>query len=164
MTKHVELNKWVTECAALCQPDKIVWIDGSEEQREALRIEACTTGELLELNQDKLPGCYYHRTSPTDVARTEHQTYTCTTNQEDAGPTNNWMGPSEGYRKAAEILKGSMRGRTMYVIPFSLGPTGSVFSKIGVELTDSIYVVLNMAIMVRCGKEVLDKLGENGGF
>lgn len=164
MNHHTELEKWIQECAALCQPDKIVWIDGSDEQRDQLRAEAVATGELIELNQDKLPGCFFHRTSPTDVARTEHLTYICTKDKEDAGPSNNWMSPSEAYRRAAEIFRGSMRGRTMYVIPFSLGPVGSVFSKIGVELTDSAYVVLNMLIMVRCGREVLDVLGTDGKF
>ena len=164
MTDHVELKKWIDDCATLCQPDKIVWIDGSDAQRDALRAEACETGELIQLNQQKLPGCYYHRTAVNDVARTEHLTYICTPTKADAGPTNNWMSPEEGYAKASEIFKGSMRGRTMYVIPFSLGPVGSVFSKIGVELTDSIYVVLNMLIMVRCGEEVLRKLGTDGEF
>jgi len=164
MTSHAELKRWVEECAALCQPDKIVWIDGSPEQTAALRKEALATGELLELNQEKWPGCYFHRTAKNDVARTEHLTYICTKNKEDAGPTNNWMSPEEGYRRAGEIFKGSMRGRTMYVIPFSMGPIGSVFSKIGVELTDSLYVVLNMLIMVRCGSEVLKKLGADGVF
>ena len=164
MNKHKGLDSWIKECAAVCQPDKIVWIDGSEHQRDALRLEACTTGEILELNQDKLPGCYYHRTAKNDVARTEHLTYICSREKDDAGPTNNWMSPEDGYRKAGEIFKGSMCGRTMYVIPFSLGPVGSVFSKIGVELTDSIYVVLNMLIMVRCGNEVLDVLGDSGEF
>ncbi len=164
MSENVKLAAWVREMAALCQPDKIVWIDGSPEQANALRKEAVATGELLKLNEKKLPGCYYHRTARNDVARTEHLTYICSKAKEDAGPTNNWMSPEEGYRRAGEIFKNSMRGRTMYVIPFSLGPVGSVFSKIGVELTDSIYVVLNMLIMVRCGKPVLEKLGTNGDF
>jgi phosphoenolpyruvate carboxykinase (GTP) len=164
MTNHAELKRWVEECAALCQPDKIVWIDGSPEQAKALRTEAVSTGELIELNQEKWPGCYYHRTAKNDVARTEHLTYICTKNKEDAGPTNNWMSPEEGYRRAGEIFRGAMRGRTMYVIPFSMGPVGSIFSKTGVELTDSIYVVLNMLIMVRCGAEVLKKLGTDGVF
>ncbi|MBN1490040.1 MAG: phosphoenolpyruvate carboxykinase, partial [Phycisphaerae bacterium] len=164
MTEHVALKKWVDECAKLCKPDKTVWIDGSDEQRDALRAEAVATGEIIELNQKKYPGCYYHRTARNDVARTEHLTYICTSKEEDAGPTNNWMSPEDGYRRAGEIFAGSMKGRTMYVIPFSLGPVGSVFSKIGVELTDSIYVVLNMLIMVRCGQTVLDKLGTDGEF
>jgi len=164
MTNNVALKKWIEECAAMCQPDRIVWIDGSAEQAESLRAEAVASGELIKLNQTKLPGCYYHRTARNDVARTEHLTYICTPDKADAGPTNNWMSPEEGYRRAAEIFRGSMRGRTMYVIPFSMGPIGSIFSKIGVELTDSIYVVLNMLIMVRCGRAVLDKLGPDGEF
>jgi len=164
MTDHKELEKWIKDCAALCQPDKIVWVDGSDEQRDALRAEACSTGELTKLSEKKWPGCYYHRTARNDVARVENLTYICAKDKENAGPTNNWMSPEEGYHRAAEIFKGSMRGRTMYVIPFSLGPVGSEFSKIGVELTDSAYVVLNMLIMVRCGKKVLEKLGTDGEF
>jgi len=164
MTDNKELQAWVDEMAAMCQPDRIVWIDGSDEQRNKLRAEAVAKGEITELNQAKLPGCYFHRTAENDVARTEHLTYICTTNKEDAGPNNNWMSPEEAYKTSRGYFKGAMRGRTMYVIPFSLGPVGSVFSKTGVELTDSIYVVLNMLIMVRCGKAVLDKLGTNGTF
>jgi phosphoenolpyruvate carboxykinase (GTP) len=164
MTNHQGLKKWVDECAALCKPDKILWIDGTNAQRDALRAEAVASGEILALNQKKLPGCYYHRTAANDVARTEHLTYICTKEKDNAGPTNNWMSPDEGYARAGDIFKESMRGRTMYVIPFSLGPVGSVFSKIGVELTDSIYVVLNMLIMVRCGSEVLEVLGDNSDF
>ncbi len=163
-TQHRELHEWVAEMARMCQPDKIVWIDGSEEEKERLTREALATGELIELNQRKLPGCYYHRTDPNDVARTEELTFICTQLQEDAGPTNNWMSPEEGYRRAGEIFKGSMRGRTMYAIPFSMGPVGSPFSKIGVELTDSIYVVLNMRIMTHVGAQVLKQLGTGGEF
>jgi phosphoenolpyruvate carboxykinase (GTP) len=164
MTQHSGLLKWIEEMRALSQPDEIIWIDGSNKQRDKLRAEACSTGEMLELNQKHLPGCYYHRTAKNDVARTENLTFICTSKKEDAGPTNNWMSPDEGYRRAGEIAKGAMKGRKMYVIPFSLGPVGSPFAKIGVELTDSIYVVLNMLIMVRCGKEVLAKLGADGEF
>ncbi len=163
-TTNQALLAWVKDMAAMCQPDKIVWIDGSETQRDALRAEAVAQGEIMELNQAKLPGCYLHRTAANDVARTEHLTFICAPTKEEAGPTNNWMSPEEGYAKARDIFTGSMKGRTLYVIPFSLGPIGSVFSKIGVELTDSIYVVLNMLIMVRCGQAVLDKLGPNGDF
>ena len=164
MTNHAKLNAWVQEAAAMCQPDKIVWIDGSDAQRDQLTAEAVASGELIKLNQKKHPGCYYHRTAKNDVARTEHLTYICMPRKEEVGPTNNWMTPEEGYRRAGEIFKGSMKGRTLYVIPFSLGPVGSVFSKYGVELTDSIYVVLNMLIMVRCGQAVLDRLGTDGEF
>ncbi|MFA5103879.1 MAG: phosphoenolpyruvate carboxykinase (GTP) [Candidatus Margulisiibacteriota bacterium] len=164
MMKHKKLHKWVKEMAALCKPDKIVWIDGSEDEKNRLEKEALYTGELIELNQEKLPGCFYHRTAANDVARTEHLTYICTKKKSDAGPTNNWMSPAKAYKKASEIFKGSMIGRTMYVIPFSMGPVGSEFSKIGIELTDSIYVVLNMRIMTRIGKSVLEKLGDDKDF
>ena len=126
--------------------------------------EASAAGEIMLLNQQKLPGCLYHRTAVNDVARTEDLTYICTKLREDAGPTNNWMSPEEGYRRAGEIFRGSMKGRTMYVVPFSMGPVGSPFSKIGVELTDSIYVVLNMRIMTHVGAAVLKQLGTGGEF
>ena len=148
----------------MCQPDKIVWIDGSEEQQEQLAQEAFSTGEFVQLDQEKLPGCVYHRTAVNDVARTENLTFICTTRREDAGPTNNWMSPEDGYAKAGEIFAGSMKGRTMYVIPFSMGPVGSPLSKIGVELTDSIYVVRNMVIVTRVGPKVLECLGEDGEY
>jgi phosphoenolpyruvate carboxykinase (GTP) len=164
MTKNRKLLDWVREMSELCAPDRIVWIDGSPEQEESLRREALSTGELVLLDQEKWPGCVYHRTARNDVARTENLTFICTSNREDAGPTNNWMSPAEGYRKAGEIFSGSMRGRTMYVIPFSMGPVGSPFSKTGIELTDSIYVVLNMLVMTRVGRPVLDALGDEGEF
>ena len=164
LSKHPGLNKWVRQMAAMCHPDRIVWIDGTQEQKERLKKEATATGEVVELNQEKLPGCLYHRTALNDVARTEHLTYICTKKREDAGPTNNWMSPAEAYAKAMTYFRGSMKGRTMYVIPFSMGPVGSPFSKIGIELTDSIYVVLNMLIMTRVGKAVLEKLGTKGEF
>ncbi|MDD5382671.1 MAG: phosphoenolpyruvate carboxykinase (GTP) [Candidatus Margulisbacteria bacterium] len=163
MTSHKKLAKWVRECAELCKPDRIVWCDGSEKEKTRLEKEACKTGELTKLNNKKLPGCVYHRTAINDVARTEHLTYICTKSKREAGPTNNWLPPEEGYRRAGEIFKGSMRGRTMYVIPYSMGPVGSPFSKIGVELSDSVYVVLNMRIMTRMGKAVLDQLEKTNG-
>ncbi len=150
--------------AFLCKPDRIVWIDGSEEEKKRLEDEAVATGEVIRLNQEKLPGCLYHRTAVNDVARTEHLTFICTKKKEDAGPTNNWMPPRDAYRKASGYFRGAMKGRTMYVVPFSMGPVGSPFSKIGVELTDSIYVVLNMRIMTRIGQKVLDFLGADGEF
>ena len=150
--------------AAMCGPEKIVLIDGSESQKKALEKEAFSTGEIIKLNQEKLPGCAYHRTDPNDVARTEGLTFICTKRKSEAGPTNNWMSPSAAYQKASRIFKNSMKDRTIYVIPFSMGPIGSPFSKVGVELTDSIYVVLNMYIMTRVGKEVLKNLGANGEF
>jgi phosphoenolpyruvate carboxykinase (GTP) len=160
-TSSKKLIEWVKKMARLCQPDDIVWIDGTEAQKVRLQEECVETGELIRLNQEKLPGCFLHRTSPDDVARTEHLTFICTKKKKDAGPINNWMSPAVAYRKATAIFKGSMRGRTMYVIPFSMGPVGSQFSKIGVELTDSKYVVLNMLIMTRCGIDVLKQLEKN---
>lgn len=164
MGYHEELHRWVREMAKMCQPDRIYWCDGSDAEKERLRAQAFSTGELIELNQSKLPGCVLHRTAENDVARTEHLTFICTRRKEDAGPTNNWISPEEAYRRAKEILAGSMKGRTMYVIPFSMGPVGSPFSKIGVQLTDSIYVVENMRIMTRMGSKVLDYLCSKGEF
>ena len=158
------VTTWVDEMAALCLPDRVVWIDGGDEQRDALTEQACATGEIVRLNQEKYPGCYYHRTHPQDVARVEDKTFICCRNEKDAGATNNWKAPEEAYTEAANFFRASMRGRTMYVVPFSMGPVGSPFSKIGIELTDSIYVVLNMEIMCRTGKPVLDVLGQSNNF
>ncbi|MGN1346001.1 MAG: phosphoenolpyruvate carboxykinase (GTP), partial [Eubacteriales bacterium] len=155
---------WVEEMAALTCPDKIVWIDGSEEQADALRAEACSTGEMIKLNEEKLPGCYLHRTAINDVARVENRTFICTSKKEDAGNINNWMDPKECYEKLSKLYKGSMKGRTMYVIPYSMGIVGSDFAKYGIELTDSIYVVLNMLIMTRVGNNVLEALGDSADY
>lgn len=157
-------NSWIEEQIAMCRPESVVWIDGSEEQLEELRAEAVNTGEMIKLNQEKLPGCYYHRTAENDVARVEDRTFICTPTQEEAGPINNWMDPKEMYAKLNALYTGSMEGRTMYIIPYSMGPVGSPFSKIGIELTDSIYVVLNMAIMTRIGDAVMEALGTDGDF
>ncbi|MBQ2966616.1 MAG: phosphoenolpyruvate carboxykinase (GTP) [Clostridia bacterium] len=164
MTTNKAVLTWLDEMAAMTTPDQIVWIDGSEAQLEALRAEAVATGEMIKLNQDLLPGCYYHRTAENDVARVEDRTFICTPTKEEAGPINNWMDPTEMYAKLTALYTGSMKGRTMYVIPYSMGPVGSPFSKIGIELTDSIYVVLNMAIMTRIGKSVLETLGDSDDF
>ena len=164
MTNNKAVLSWLEEMKALTTPDEIVWIDGSEEQLEALRAEAVATGEMIKLNQEKLPGCYYHRTAENDVARVEDRTFICTPTKEEAGPVNNWMEPSQMYAKLNALYSGSMKGRTMYIIPYSMGPVGSPFSKIGIELTDSIYVVLNMAIMTRIGKAVMDSLGDSDDF
>ena len=160
MTQNPNVLKWIDEMKALVKPDKVVWIDGSEEQLEALRAEACSTGEMYKLNQEQLPGCYLHRTDPNDVARVENQTFICSRRKEDAGPTNNWWDPKEAYAKLSGLFDGAMKGRTMYIIPYSMGPIGSPFSKVGVELTDSIYVVLNMAIMTRMGTQAFEHLGD----
>ena len=164
MTENKKVLSWLEEMKALCKPANVVWIDGSEEQLEALRAEAVSTGEMIKLNQEKLPGCYYHRTAENDVARVEDRTFICTETEEEAGPINNWMAPKEMYAKLNALYDGCMEGRTMYVIPYSMGPVGSPFSKIGIELTDSIYVVLNMDIMTRVGKDVVDALGTDGDF
>ncbi|MCE5197464.1 MAG: phosphoenolpyruvate carboxykinase (GTP) [Armatimonadota bacterium] len=164
MFRNKEAVKWVEEMVSLCKPDHVVWCDGSEEERQRLTAEAASTGEVLELNQDALPGCVYHRTAQNDVARTEHLTFICSRKEEDAGPTNNWMDPKEAYSKVGEMFDGCMKGRTMYVIPFVMGTPGSPFRKIGIELSDSIYVVLNMRIMTRMGKVAADDLGENEEF
>ena len=166
--KHLTQNKtvidWIEEKIALVSPDEVMWIDGSEEQLDALRAEACKTGEMIKLNEDLLPGCLLHRTKPNDVARVENRTFICAESADQAGPTNNWMDPAEAYKMLYDIAKDSYKGRTMYIIPYSMGPVGSPFSKIGVELTDSIYVVLNMAIMTRIGKKVMDTLGDSNDW
>ena len=161
MTNNKSVLSWIEEKKELVNPDKVVWIDGSEEQLEALRAEACQSGEMIKLNQEKLPGCYLHRTAVNDVARVEDRTFICAEKEEDAGPTNNWMEPAKAYKMLYDIARGSYQGRTMYVIPYSMGPVGSPFAKYGIELTDSIYVVLNMAIMTRVGQNVLDALGDS---
>ena len=164
MTKNKFVSDWVDQMAKMTQPDKIVWIDGSDEQAEALRAEACATGEIIKLNQELLPNCYLHRTAVNDVARVEGRTFICTSKKEDAGNINNWMEPKECYAKLTKLFTGSMKGRTMYVIPYSMGIVGSPFAKYGIELTDSIYVVLNMLIMTRVGNNVLEALGDSDNF
>ena len=164
MTENKHILNWINEMAAMTQPDKIVWIDGSDEQTEALREEACSTGEIIKLNQDLLPNCYLHRTAVNDVARVEGRTFICTSKKVDAGNINNWMAPAECYEKLSKLYRGSMKGRTMYVIPYSMGQVGSSFAKYGIELTDSIYVVLNMLIMTRAGAHVLEAMGDTPDF
>ncbi len=159
MTENKNVLAWVEEMKNLTTPDNVVWIDGSDAQLKALRDEAVASGEVSLLNQDKLPGCLYHRTNPNDVARVEDRTFICTQNKEDAAPINNWMAADEMKAKLLPLYTGVMKGRTMYVIPYCMGPLGSKFSKVGVEVTDSIYVVLNMDIMTRMGKGALDQLG-----
>ncbi|MBQ7353270.1 MAG: phosphoenolpyruvate carboxykinase (GTP) [Clostridia bacterium] len=155
---------WIEEMADMVNPDKIVWIDGSEEQTQALKDEACSTGELEKLNEEILPNCYLHRTAINDVARVEGRTFICTRTKEDAGNINNWMDPKECYEKLSKLYKNSYKGRTMYVIPYAMGQVGSDFAKYGIELTDSIYVVLNMLIMTRAGAEVAKAMGNGEGF
>ena len=166
MTNNKKVLKFVEDSAAFAQPDKIVWIDGSEAQRDALRAEAVASGEILKLNEELLPDCYLHRTAENDVARVEDRTFICSRKEEDAMPHSivKWMAPDKAYKMVEEIARGKMKGRTMYVIPYSMGVIGSPFSKIGIEVTDSIYVVLNMEIMTRVGTACLEQLGENGDF
>jgi phosphoenolpyruvate carboxykinase (GTP) len=160
--QHVQ--KWVKEVAAMCQPDNVFWCDGSEQEKERLTQIAVESGDLIALNQEKLPGSYLHRSALNDVARTENLTFVCTPEKEEAGPNNNWMAPDESYDKLAKIYAGSMRGRTLYVIPFLMGARGSSFSKVGIQVTDSVYVVLNMRIMTRMGQIALDHLGDSDDF
>ena len=163
-TNNKYILSWIDEMAKMCTPDKIVWIDGSDEQTNALRDEACASGEMIKLNQDKLPGCYLHRTAINDVARVEGRTFICTTKKEDAGNINNWMHPDECKERLSKLYRGSMKGQTMYVIPYSMGIVGSPFAKYGIELTDSIYVVLNMLIMTRVGLDVLQAIGDSSDY
>ncbi len=164
MTKNETVIKWLGEMEELLTPDKVVWINGSEEQTEELRKLAVELGELTKLNEEKLPGCYLHRTKPNDVARVEDRTFICTTTKEEAGPTNNWEDPAKMYKKLYDIARGSYKGRTMYVIPYSMGPIGSPLAKIGIEVTDSVYVVLNMLIMTRVSDKVMEVLGDSNDW
>ena len=164
MTNNKTVLKWLDEMKELLTPEKVVWIDGTEEQTEELRKLAVELGELEALNQEKLPDCYLHRTNPNDVARVEDRTFICTSTKEEAGPTNNWCDPKEMYEKLYSIARGSYKGRTMYVIPYSMGPVGSPIAKIGIEVTDSVYVVLNMLIMTRVNKKVLEVLGDSNDW
>lgn len=168
MTKNPTVNPtvvaWLDEMKKLLNPDQVVWINGSEAQLDELRKEAVASGEMIKLNEEKLPGCYLHRTKPNDVARVEDRTFICSRTKENAGPTNNWCDPQEMYQKLYDIARGTYAGRTMYIIPFSMGPIGSPLAKIGIEVTDSIYVVLNMAIMTRVGQKVLDVLGDSNDW
>lgn len=164
LTTNKQVLGWVEEVAALCKPDKVVWIDGSDQQLQELRDQAVAAGEITPLNQEKLPGCMWHITAKNDVARVENRTFICSKEKDNAGPTNNWMDPQEMKDKLTPLYSGVMQGRTMYVIPYCMGPVGSPFSKVGVETTDSIYVVLNMDIMARIGKPALDQLADSNDF
>ncbi len=165
LTKNPNVIKWVDEMVALTKPDQVIWIDGSKEQLDELTDEVCSLPDgnkdkMYRLNPEKLPGCLYHRTLPNDVARVEDRTFICCREKKDAGPTNNWMDPKEMKAKLTPMYDGVMKGRTMYVIPYSMGPIGSSLAKVGVELTDSIYVVLNMNIMTRMGADAFKNLGD----
>jgi phosphoenolpyruvate carboxykinase (GTP) len=164
LTKNATLLAWVDEMARLTKPERIVWCDGSEEEKHRLTEQAVAEKVIEPLNQQKLPGCYIHRSNPNDVARVEQLTFICTPEKDAAGPMNNWMAPKDAYEKLGKLFDGSMKGKTMYVIPYVMGPVGSSLSKIGVELTDSIYVVLNMRIMTRMGRAALTMLGDSNDF
>ena len=164
LTSNKQVLAFVEETVKRCQPDKVVWIDGSQELYDKLTAEAIATGEMIKLNEELLPGCLLHRTKENDVARVEGRTFICSRTKEDCGPTNNWWKPEEAYATLYGILDGAYKGRTMYVIPFSMGPVGGALSKIGIEVTDSIYVVLNMRIMTRVGADVLKALGDSNDF
>ncbi len=155
---------WVNEMAKMCKPDQIYWCDGSEAEAKALLDEAIATGVLIPLSSEKRPNSYLHRSNPNDVARTEELTFVCTPTKAEAGPTNNWMEPADAYRKLAGIFDGAMKGRTMYVVPYVMGAADSPFAKVGIELTDSIYVVLNMRMMARMGQIALARLGASDDF
>jgi phosphoenolpyruvate carboxykinase (GTP) len=164
LTANKHVTDWLREMVALCKPDHVVWCDGSEEEKKRLTDLAVSTGVLEPLNQEKLPGCYLHRSNPNDVARVENCTFICTREKEMAGPTNNWMAPKDAYDKLGKLFDGSMKGRTMYVVPYVMGPVGSPMSKVGIEITDSIYVALNMRIMTRMGIDALNMLGDSDDF
>lgn len=163
-TSNEAVKSWVDEMIHLCQPDRVVWCDGSEAEKEALTAEAVKAGILIKLDHTKWPGCYYHRSNPNDVARVEQCTFICTPTRDEAGPTNNWCAPEEMYLKLHGLAQGAMKGRTMYVVPYLMGPPGSSLAKVGIELTDSIYVVLNMRIMTRMGRAAYDQLGLRRNF
>ena len=163
-TTNPALLAWVADQAKLCEPDRVFWCDGSAAEKEFLTAQAVAMGVLIKLNQEKLPGCYYHRSNPNDVARVEQCTYICSETKDEAGPTNNWAAPGEMYQKLALLCRGAMRGRTLYVIPYLMGPPGSPLTKVGIELTDSIYVVLSMRIMTRMGKVASEQLGNSEDF
>ena len=164
MSDHTAVERWVNQVAAMTRPDRIHWCDGSEEEYQNLIEGMLRDGTLIRLNQRSYPGCYLHRSHPSDVARTEHLTFICTSRQEDAGPTNNWMPPKEARDRVGKLFEGSMKGRTMFVVPYIMGPASSPYSKLGVEITDSPYVVVNMRLMTRMGKVALDRLGGSDDF
>lgn len=163
-TKNEELIKWINENVELFQPDQVVFIDGSQEEADRLAGELVEKGTLIKLNEEKRPNSYLARSNPSDVARVESRTFICAESQEDAGPTNNWVPPAAMKEEMTEEFRGSMRGRTMYVVPFCMGPISDPDPKLGVQLTDSAYVVLSMRVMTRMGQEALDKVGEHGDF
>jgi phosphoenolpyruvate carboxykinase (GTP) len=159
-----DVSNWVDEVARLTRPERIYWCDGSDSEYQVLEGELVAKKDLLPLNQDTHPGCYLYRSHPSDVARVEHLTFVCTANQEDAGPNNNWMDPKDAHRKMDALFTGCMKGRTLYVVPYCMGPIDSPFSRCGVEITDSAYVVLNMKLMTRMGQAALERITRDGTF
>ena len=163
-TQNEQLISWISESVELFQPESVVFVDGSQEEADRLAAELVEKGTLIKLNEEKRPNSFLARSNPSDVARVESRTFICTEKEEDAGPTNNWMDPAQMKAEMTEAFRGSMKGRTMYVVPFCMGPINDPEPKLGVQLTDSAYVVLSMRIMTRMGKEALDKIGANGNF
>src|SRR5437868_11782175 len=163
-TENQHVRRFVDEAAALCTPQRVVWCDGSRAEYDGLIEQGVRDGTLLRLNQQKLPGCYYHRSNPNDVARSEHLTFICSPSRDTAGPTNNWMESKAAYARMKSLFSGCMQGRTMYVIPFVMGPIGSPLAKVGVQITDSIYVVVSMGIMTRMGDIAWEQLGDSTEF
>jgi phosphoenolpyruvate carboxykinase (GTP) len=163
-TRNAQLLKWVSEVQALTQPSKVVWCDGSKEEYNAIAHQMVESGDFIKLNEKTYPNCFLHRSDPTDVARTEHLTFVCTPNQADAGPNNNWKEPALAHKEIDTLFEGCMKGRTMYVIPYCMGPITSSFSRCGVEITDSPYVVVNMHIMTRMGKPALERIEKENTF
>ena len=158
LSGNVHLQRWVNKMAALCKPDRVHWVDGTKAENDRLCAEMVESGTLIRLNPKKWPGCYYARSDASDVARVEERTFICSHSREGAGPTNNWMNPFEMKAKLRTLFSGCMRGRTMYVMAFSMGPVGSSMSQIGVQITDSPYAVVNMRIMARIGKKVFEEI------
>jgi len=163
-TRLQALSDWVAEVTALTQPERVHWCDGSATEYHKFVEQMLASGDLIELNQANYPGCYLHRSDPKDVARVEHLTYVCTSQQEDAGPNNHWMAPAEARQLMLGFFEGCMRGRTMYVIPYCMGPLGSQYARYGVEITDSAYVAANMYLMTRMGKAALEQIEAAGSF
>jgi phosphoenolpyruvate carboxykinase (GTP) len=164
LPSNPHVRQWIADCRKMCQPDRVRVLDGSAAEYDDLLQQAVNEGVLIRLNATKLPGCYLHRSHPTDVARTEHCTYICCRSQNLAGPTNNWMPPKEAYARLTGLFTSCMRGRTMYVVPFVMGPAGSPLARVGVEITDSIYVAISMGIMTRMGKGAWQQLGDSPEF